>query len=66
MGKITINRARKLLGKEYKKHNDKQIQQIIDQLYGLAELVNDKVFLGSNKLPKVIDPLTPKDQNVIR
>lgn len=66
MAKITINRARKLLGKEYKKHNDKQIQQIIDQLYGLAEVVSDKVFIGSNKLPKVIDPPFSKDQNVIK
>lgn len=54
---MTILHAKKLLGKYGNTITDDDIQQLLDQLYGLAEIITDQVKAnGSNKQLGVIDP----------
>lgn len=61
---ISIIQARKLTGTYLKDQTDEQIQDLLNQVYGLAEVVIDQVILqGSNKNPGVIDPDVRKEEN---
>lgn len=61
---ISILAARKLTGSYLKDQTDKQIQNLLNQIYGLAEVVVDHAILqGSNKTRGVIDLEKRKEQN---
>lgn len=61
---ISISAARKLTGIYLKNQTDEQVQSLLNQLYGLADLVTDQALVqGSNKNPEVIDPSVIKEQN---
>lgn len=61
---ISISRARKILGISWKGKSNEEVQDLLNQLYGLAEIVADRaILLGSNKSPEVIDPDIRKEQN---
>lgn len=51
-------------GTYLKMYTDEQVQILLNQLYGLADLIVDQTLApGSNKSPGVIDPDTRKEQN---
>jgi hypothetical protein len=56
---ITVNRARKLLGKTSKKFSDNDIGLLINQFYGIAEIVSEMV--GSKKTTKGIESTQKKE-----
>lgn len=61
---ISISAARKLTGSYLKNQTDEQIQNLLNQLYGLADLVTDQVLTpGSNENPAVIDSSIREGQN---
>lgn len=61
---ISTSRAKKILGKEWKNGTDQEVQDLLNQLYGLADLVTDQVLLpGSNENPTVIDLNIRKEHN---
>lgn len=53
---VSLSQARKLLGDSSKKMSDPEVQKLLDQLYGLAEIISEAVSIkGSNKQLGVID-----------
>ncbi len=61
---ITIKQARKLTGNYLKTLNDGQVQDLLNQVYGLAEIAVDQaILLGSNKTRGVIELGKRKEQN---
>lgn len=61
---MTINTARKLLGTYASTMTDEQVQALLSQLYGLADLITDQVLTaGSNVNSGVIDPNIRKEEN---
>lgn len=61
---ISILAARKLTGTYLKNQTNEQVQNLLNQLYGLGEIAVDYVFLqGSNKTRGVIDLEKRKEQN---
>lgn len=54
---MTILQVRKILGKKYDKYSDEELTVLLNQLYGLAEIVLAQAISlsGSNKQLKVID-----------
>lgn len=64
MQNMTINQARKLTGSYLKNLSDEQVQDLLNQVYGLAEIVADLGILrGSNKSNGVIDSSNKGKQN---
>lgn len=55
---MTIERARKILGKSSKKFSDDDIELLINQFYGIAEIMSNMV--GSKKTPKGIETVSRK------
>lgn len=63
---ISISTARKLTGSYLKNQTDEQVQDLLNQIYGLAEIAVDRaISLGSNKTRGVIDLPTRKEHNGI-
>ena len=63
---ISISAARKLTGSYLKKQTDEQVQDLLNQVYGLAEIAVDQVITpGSNQKPRVIDLPERKEHNGI-
>ena len=63
---ISILAARKLTGSYLRNQTDEQVQDLLNQIYGLAEIVVDQaILLGSNKKRGVIDLEKRKEQNGI-
>ncbi|MBU1067810.1 hypothetical protein KKE60_08490 [Patescibacteria group bacterium] len=61
---ISILQARKLTGSYLKYQTDEQIQNLINQVYGLAEIaVEEAILHGSNKTRGVIELDKRKEQN---
>lgn len=61
---ISTSAARKLTSAYFKNQTDEQVQDLLDQLYGLADLVTDQILSpDSNENPEVIDPSIRKGQN---
>lgn len=63
---ISISTARKLTGSYLKNQTDEQVQNLLNQVYGLAEIAVDQaILLGSNKTRGVIDLPDVKEHNGI-
>lgn len=63
---ISISAARKLTGTYLKNRTDEQVQDLLNQIYGLAEIAVDRaILLGSNKTRRVIDLPDIKEHNGI-
>lgn len=55
---MTINRARELLGKTNKNYSDNEVEYLINQFMGIAEIVTQ--IVGSKKTPKGIETISRK------
>lgn len=61
---LSVNQARKILGKYSHNLSDPVIQDLLNQFYSLAEVISNNVsFNGSNKNTRVIDSNIGKGQN---
>lgn len=61
---LTTKTARKILGKQANSMSDPEVQSLVNQLYGLAEIIASMVSTsGSNKQQKVIDSPKERAQN---
>jgi hypothetical protein len=61
---LSITSARKIIGKEAKSLTDPDVQLLLDQFYGLAEIISNMVSVnGSNNDKRVIDSDLGKGQN---
>lgn len=61
---ISISSAKKLTGTYLRNYTDEEVQDLLNQMYGLAEIAVDKVILqGSNKTHGVIDLEKRKEHN---
>ncbi len=56
---ITINKARKLLGKTGKNYSDKEIEYLINQFAGIAEVITQ--IIGSKNTIMGIEPTEKKE-----
>ncbi len=53
---VTVSKARKILGGEYRSMSDRDVQDLLAQFYSLAEIISSVVgSKGSNKQLGVID-----------
>ncbi len=59
---MTINRARQLLGSEHKSMSDPQVQDLLNQFYGLAEIIAGMVD-GSKSVNRGIESTQRKEHN---
>lgn len=61
---MTILHARKVLGEGSKNLSDEQMQDLLNQVYALAEIAVEQAILrGSNETHRVIDLDKRKGQN---
>lgn len=61
---ISTSRARQILGNSYKSLTDLQVEQLVKDLYVLADIVTDQVKANvSNKQLGVIDSALPEVNN---
>lgn len=61
---VTVKQARKKTGNYLKTLNDEQVQNLLNQMYGLAEIsVDQSILRGSNKTREVIELDVRKEQN---
>lgn len=61
---FSVQQCRKILGKKAKSMSDDQIKNLLNQMYGLAEVIVDIANeVGSNEKPKVIEPSQNKIHN---
>lgn len=61
---ISLSQARKILGKEARSLTDPELEDLLNQMYGAAELAVQVVYLrGSNKEQKVIDSSAQEVEN---
>ncbi len=59
---VSIVKARKLIGKTYKKMSDPEVQDLVNQFYGLAEIIAS-VVSGSNRPHMGVEPPMDKEEN---
>lgn len=59
---ITINHARKIVGKEESSMNDEEVQTLLNDFYELAEIIT-KLICGSKSVNRGIEMTTKKDDN---
>jgi len=63
---VSVTKARKILGKNTRSMSDPEVQDLINQFYGLAEIIAEMVTSGSNMSTMGIEANRRKEENGIK